>query len=111
MRTVAFSFEAMTEFFQSDLDDVCSSYDAAYKQCQNSAITNLSQCMSLTLYNQYQQAQDTWVYGWFSYDNVANNMAYNYCKQSDSSFTFTLTEFVESFSFDYGYVSCDGKQY
>ena len=112
MRTVAFSFEAMTEFFSSELDDMCSDYSSAYKQCKNnSVITNENTCMGLTLYNYFAMAQSQWAYGWLSYDSVANNMAYKYCSETNSSFKISFTEFVAALQFNFGYQSCDGKLY
>lgn len=80
MRTVAYKFDSMNDFFKNDLEDTCDDAQTAWNQCKtNSVITDNSQCYRLSLYNYFQMAKTQWAYGWLSYDSAASNKVYQYC--------------------------------
>jgi hypothetical protein len=54
MRSVTFTFDALNNFWENDLDNTCHDAMTAYKQCaSNTVITNANQCFRLTYFNTF----------------------------------------------------------
>jgi hypothetical protein len=67
----------------------------------NSVITDINTCLELALYNQFQLAQETVIYGWLSYDVVARNAIFGVCQSSSNSFSGVASQFSSAFGFSF----------
>ena len=108
MRSVTYSFDALNNFWEDQLDDTCADAMKAYKQCaSNTVITNAGQCFRLTYFNTFQMEQTTYAYAWMYFDKVAASKVYSYCSQAVKNWNISSTSFTAGLQFAFG--SVQGK--
>lgn len=101
-RGVTFTIAQVSEYFNTTALEVCSDYTTAASSCtSNTVITDFNTCLRLSLYNQFQLAQETVIYGWLSYDVVARNTLFGRCEAQNNGFNGTSANFSTGFTFDF----------
>lgn len=101
-RGVTFTLAQVKEYFNSTALEVCSDYTDVLASCStNQIINDLSTCLRLSLFNKFQLAQETVIYGWLSYDVVARNTLFGRCEAETNNFNGTSEQFSSGFTFDF----------
>ena len=101
-RGVTFTLAQVKEYFNSTALEVCTDYTDVLSSCStNSVINDLATCLRLSLFNKFQMAQETVIYGWLSYDVVARNTLFGRCQAENDSFNGTSEQFSSGFTFDF----------
>jgi hypothetical protein len=99
-RGVTFTFAEINEFWDFSAQTSCSDAQSTLASCQsNTVITDLNTCLRLSYYNTFQLASDTFIYGWLSYDLVAQNALFGRCQVESNGFSVSASEYSAAFTF------------
>lgn len=101
-RGVTFTLASIKDWFNSSALDGCTDYSDVASSCEsNTVISDFATCLRLSLFNKFQLAQETIIYGWLSYDVVARNTLYGRCVAESNGFNATSEQFSSGFTFDF----------
>lgn len=101
-RGVTYTFAEINNYWAMSALESCTDIQAEYASCEaNSVLSNLSTCLKLSVYNVYQQDNNTPIYGWLSYDAVARNALFGRCESESNGFLVSSINFSAAYTFDF----------
>jgi hypothetical protein len=101
-RGCSFTFAELNEFWDFSAVSSCSDAQSVLASClANTVITDLDTCLRLSYFNTFQLAQDTFIYGWLSYDSFARGALFGRCQVESSGFSLNETSYDAAFQFDF----------